>query len=140
MAFTEIWKAKIPLKIKIFMWLDAQKIILTKENMIAINWNGDPRCFFCGEREYVDHLLFSCPIARVVWGLLAICFAQPSRLSSYEEFWSWIHKALPRGLKYICWGCLCWALWMAQNKTCFEKKHISGPSEIIYVTPQNFKF
>jgi hypothetical protein len=27
---------------------------------------------------------------------------------------------------------VCWALWTARNKRCFEKKHISGPGEIIY--------
>jgi hypothetical protein len=32
-----IWKAKIPLKIKIFIWMVAQKAILTKDNMIIRN-------------------------------------------------------------------------------------------------------
>jgi hypothetical protein len=31
MSYTEIWRVKIPLKINIFMWLVAQKSILTKE-------------------------------------------------------------------------------------------------------------
>jgi hypothetical protein len=79
------------------MWLMAQKSILTKENMIARNWDGDPGCFFCGERENVDHLLFSCPIAKVVWGIMVLCFSQHSKPSSYEEFWPWIHIALPGG-------------------------------------------
>jgi hypothetical protein len=35
--FHDIWKAKLPLKIKIFMWMVAQKAILTKENMVARN-------------------------------------------------------------------------------------------------------
>jgi hypothetical protein len=37
-----ILKSKIPEKIKIFMWLLAQKAILTKENMIKRKWQGDP--------------------------------------------------------------------------------------------------
>jgi hypothetical protein len=39
-AYREIWKVKIPLKIKIFMWLVAQKAILTKDNMSVRNWKG----------------------------------------------------------------------------------------------------
>jgi hypothetical protein len=37
MTYTEIWKAKVPLKIKNFTWLVAQKSILAKENIIARN-------------------------------------------------------------------------------------------------------
>jgi hypothetical protein len=65
-AFRSIWKAKIPENIKIFMWLVAQKAILTKDNMLRKNWKGNPGCYFCGSLETVDHLLFSCPIAKMV--------------------------------------------------------------------------
>jgi hypothetical protein len=58
------------------MWLVAQKAILTKENMIARKWQGDPGCYFCDEMETVDHLLFDCPISKVVWRVIAICFGQ----------------------------------------------------------------
>jgi hypothetical protein len=27
---------------------------------------------------------------------------------------------------------VCWALWLARNNLCFEKKRINNPSEIIY--------
>lgn len=33
-----IFKAKIPLKIKIFMWLIKQGVILTEDNLIRKNW------------------------------------------------------------------------------------------------------
>jgi hypothetical protein len=39
-----IWKTKIPLKIKEFMWLIDQNAILTKDNLLR-NWQGDLRCF-----------------------------------------------------------------------------------------------
>jgi hypothetical protein len=42
MTYTEIWKAKVPLKIKNFTWLVAQKSILAKENII-LGWR--PRLF-----------------------------------------------------------------------------------------------
>jgi hypothetical protein len=56
----------MPEKIKIFMWLLEQKAILTKDNMIKRNWQGDPGCYFCGAPKNCDHLIFSCPIAKVV--------------------------------------------------------------------------
>jgi hypothetical protein len=54
----DIWKGKIPAKIKIFLWLVANDAILTKDNMIKRNWSGDPSCYFCQQPETVTHLLF----------------------------------------------------------------------------------
>jgi hypothetical protein len=92
-------ESKDPLKIKIFMWLVGQKAILTKDNMLIRNWKGDPGCYFYGDLKTVDQMLFSCPVAKVVWGVMAICFGQKIRPSSYEEFWPWIRKALGGGEK-----------------------------------------
>lgn len=40
----QMWKAKMPLKIKIFMWLTLQNSILTKDNLMKGKWKG---CFLC---------------------------------------------------------------------------------------------
>jgi hypothetical protein len=76
--FRNIWRSKIPDKIKIFIWLVAQKAILAKDNMLK-KWKGNPGCYFCGSNETVEHLLFSCPIAKVIWGFVAFCFQQNDR-------------------------------------------------------------
>jgi hypothetical protein len=96
-AYNRVWKAKFPEKIKIFMWLIEQKSILTKDNMLKRKWKGNPRCYFCASPETNDHLLFECPIAKVACGVIAICFQQDSRPSSYEQLWVWIVNALPSG-------------------------------------------
>ena len=43
--------------------------ILTKDNMIRRNWPGDPSCYFCSQPGTVDHLLFQCSTAKVVWSM-----------------------------------------------------------------------
>ena len=43
-----LWKLKIPLKIKIFMWFLHRKVLLTKDNLAKRNWHGDTKCSFCG--------------------------------------------------------------------------------------------
>jgi hypothetical protein len=53
-------------KIKIFMWLVEQNSILTKDNMLKRNWQGDLCYYFCDNPENMNHLLFECPIAKVV--------------------------------------------------------------------------
>jgi hypothetical protein len=46
--------------------------------MIKRKWKGDKGCYFCGLTETVDHLLFECPVAKVLWG-----FAKRSGRSFY---------------------------------------------------------
>ena len=42
-----IWKIKVPLNIKIFMWFLYRKVILTKDNLVKRNWNGNKCCCLC---------------------------------------------------------------------------------------------
>lgn len=69
-----IWKGKISAKIKISMWLMTNDAILTKDNVIKRKWQGDPSCFFREDGENISHLFFQCPIAEVIWTVVAKCF------------------------------------------------------------------
>jgi anaerobic selenocysteine-containing dehydrogenase len=54
----QIWRGKIPPKIKFFMWLMSNGAVLTKDNMLRRNWVGDPECYFCDNNESIEHLFF----------------------------------------------------------------------------------
>jgi hypothetical protein len=62
-----IWKMKVSLKIKIFMWFLHQKVIITNDNLAKRNWTGYKKCVFCDSEESVNHLFFACPFARLIW-------------------------------------------------------------------------
>ena len=62
-----IWRMKVPLKIKIFMWFLQRKVLLTKDNLAKRNWNRSKTCCFCDKDESIQHLFFDCPFARIVW-------------------------------------------------------------------------
>jgi hypothetical protein len=62
------WKAKIPLKIEIFLWYLRNGVVLTKDNLVKRHWKGCTNCCFCAERETIQHLFFYCPIAQFTWG------------------------------------------------------------------------
>jgi hypothetical protein len=59
-----IWKMKVPLKIKVFMWFLHRKVILTKDNLARRNWNGDESCYFCDNKKSIQHLLLSVLLQR----------------------------------------------------------------------------
>jgi hypothetical protein len=48
-----IWKIKVPLKIRIFMWFLHKGVILTKDNLIKRNWHGCTKCCFCDQEETI---------------------------------------------------------------------------------------
>ncbi|WVZ85896.1 hypothetical protein U9M48_032754 [Paspalum notatum var. saurae] len=51
-----LWKLKIPLKIRIFLWYLRSGVILTKDNLAKRKWKGDTKCCFCNETETIQHL------------------------------------------------------------------------------------
>ncbi len=51
-----IWKLKIPLKIKIFLWYMQKGVMLTKDNMAKRKWKGSTKCCFCSSNENIHHL------------------------------------------------------------------------------------
>lgn len=131
--FKHIWKAKIPHKIKIFMWLLENRAVLTKDNMIRRKWSGDPSCYFCNQPETGDHLFFQCPIAKLVWSIVDQCLGATNTPQNTQQYKSWINHWLPEAENVHTFGlaAICWALWKCRNKACFDKKLLKNPIEII---------
>jgi hypothetical protein len=48
-----VWKIKIPLKIKIFMWYMQKGVVLMKDNLTRRNWKGNKQCCFCMKNESI---------------------------------------------------------------------------------------
>jgi hypothetical protein len=91
-AHTRIWKAKIPYKIKIFLWLTENEAILTKDNMIKRKWVGDPSCQFCEGLEDILHLLFRCFTTKCVWAIVAKSMGAQEIPTSAEQYWALVKK------------------------------------------------
>jgi hypothetical protein len=130
---TKLWKAKIPLKIKIFLWLIQQNAILTKDNLSKRNWTGDLRCYFCNENENIEHLFFSCSVARYIWSLISYTVKATCRPASFSQFWEWVLRYMPANNKIHVAGltAVCWAIWKTRNAVCFEEKSVKSPTEIV---------
>jgi hypothetical protein len=132
-SFSRTWKAKIPYKIKIFLWMVENKAILTKDNMVRRNWVGDNTCQFCDKEETISHLFFECNVARVVWGIITQCMGVINIPTNLSQYWCWIKNWLLGGNKVYTFGLavVCWAVWKMRNKACFEKIRVKHPMEIL---------
>jgi hypothetical protein len=131
--FSRIWKAKLPLKIKIFMWLVIQNSILTKDNLGKRKWKGNKSCAFCSENESVQHLFFECSTAKYVWSLLAHSLGAVCRPNSLEQYWTWVQNILPQApsMHTVGLATVVWAIWRTRNNVCFNKKKMRSPTEIV---------
>jgi hypothetical protein len=131
--FKKIWKAKIPLKIKIFMWLVSQDVILTKDNLCKRKWKGNTSCAFCPDPENGNHLFFGCPTAKYIWSLLAFSLGPNCRPGNLDQYWVWIDNVLPQGpqMHVVGLAAVCWAIWHIRNVVCFDNKRVKSPTEIV---------
>jgi hypothetical protein len=85
-SFKHLWKSKIPLKIKIWLWMIWHNTIATKDNLLRKNWQGIATCQFCESPESISHLFFSCAAAKYVWSAVGKMIGAHSRLGSFTQF------------------------------------------------------
>jgi hypothetical protein len=64
-----IWKLKIPLKIKVFLWNLGRGAILTKDNLARRRWKGSLTCCIFNRNESIQHL-FCCYIVKNIWRII----------------------------------------------------------------------
>jgi hypothetical protein len=128
------WKARLPLKIKIFLWYLKRGVILTKDNLLKRRWKGDSKCNPCGLDENIQHLFFVCRVARFVWNILFITFnIQPPKSTSHM-FGSWIRRFAPRLRKQMIVGiaAICWVLWLNRNDAVFQNIIANSYLQVIF--------
>lgn len=107
-----IWKLKMPLKIKIFMWYLLKGVVLTKDNLARRNWTGNLRCCFCTKNETIQHLFIDCHFTKFIWRAVQFSFGLYIPTSISHIFYDWLQGVINKKSKLILAGAsaLCWAL------------------------------
>jgi hypothetical protein len=94
-SFKHLWKAKILLKIKIWLWMIWHNAIPTKDTMTERGWLGNSKCQFCDQNETIHRLFFSCPAAKFVWSCVARSIGAQSRPGNFSPFFGWFPQFIP---------------------------------------------
>jgi hypothetical protein len=119
----EIWRAKMPMKIKIFIWYLKRGVILTKDNLSRRNWNGEKIYSFCYINESIQHLFFNCAYANFLWRAVHLLFGIPRPINIHDLFNRWCKlgrsKYNPPLLNAA--AALCWTLWVIKNEVVFDR-------------------
>jgi hypothetical protein len=85
-VFNKVWKIKLPLKIKVFLWFLQKGVTLTKSNLKRKNWKGSDKCCYCNCTETVDHLFFKCEFAKFIWRIIETATGLQAPLDSVQFF------------------------------------------------------
>ena len=135
-----LWGSKLPLKIKIFMWLALQDRLQSGVALKKRNWKGDSNCVVCKVPESADHIFFLCPLARFTWTCAkeALGWVRvPMSMIDFLEGW------LPLGCKnyeqkMLIFAGVLWALWNFRNKMVIKGVFVKNPTDAIFKTDSLF--
>jgi hypothetical protein len=129
-----IWKLKVPLKIKIFLWYLRRDVILTNDNLAKINWHDSVKYCFCHKYEIIKHLFFECQFAWTIWNLIQVAtnLHPPRNISNMFNSWLWgINKELKQ-VVLLGATSICWAIWHDRNDIVFERKNVTNVLQVVH--------
>jgi hypothetical protein len=124
---TILWKTKVPLKLRVFLWRLARQSLPTADVLNHCNMSTHSSCIVCGEQDSWRHSLVECHQARSVWALA------PEEISDYVENLQEPHarawlvsvlKDLPTH-EFTRVIVTLWALWYARRKIIHEGEYQS---------------
>ncbi len=128
-----IWKIKVPLKVKIFLWYLRRGVTLTKDNLVKRKWKGSKKCCFCPKNETIQHLLFQCHLTRLVWSVIHLAYNLQPPQNMTHMFGRWF-ICVPKDMRnLVLMGAtaLCWSIWLSRNGVIFYNKMVSSPLQVI---------
>ncbi|WVZ74625.1 hypothetical protein U9M48_022786 [Paspalum notatum var. saurae] len=130
----EIWRTKIPLKIKIFMWYIKRGVLLTKDNLARRNWNGSQSCCFCHYNESIQHLFFDCRLAKVIWRIVFMTLGLTPPLNTAHLFNQWSCQGGSKYKPFLLAGAaaLIWTIWLYRNECVFDRKQPKSLLQVLF--------
>jgi hypothetical protein len=119
-----VWKLKIPLKIKVFVWFVLKGVILTKDNMLKRNWRGDDKCCFCNNKETIHRLFFGCHVAQFVWRVVQFAFGLRAPTNIADISGVCLQQINRKMRPQVCVGvcAIFWSIWLCRNDAVLMRK------------------
>jgi hypothetical protein len=113
-----IWKSKIPLKVKVFLWQMYHDKLQAAVTLKRRGWQGSPLCCVCNEHETVNHIFFECCFSQYLWCCIRDAFGWQDFPTSKQNFlYGWLPRRLgvPQRIVLIFFAALSWAIWKNRN-------------------------
>jgi hypothetical protein len=130
-----LWKAPLPLKIKIFVWQALRNRLPSGVEVLKRNGPGDGCCPLCAVPETCYHILFSCPAARFLWSFVSEALGPEWQALDLGEFLEAQanHTGRRRRLFWFVFAALSWTLWNIRNKMVIERIFLRRASDSVFM-------
>lgn len=131
----KIWHIKVPLTIRIFLWLLIRNSVLTKNYLKKRGWRkGNETCQFCDKKEAIQHLFFDWPMTRFTWNVVSCAFDLKPMKNVQHTLGAWTQNCdkVTKQLLLVAVAAVLWSTWKARNKVCFEQILPQDPTDILY--------
>ena len=117
-----LWKVKIPLRVRTFLWLVLKKSILTRDVLLHRGGECESKCLFCGMDESISHLFFLCPLARYIWNVVSCAFGVNCQFQNIDQGIAWLNGfgKKKRNILSVGMASIIWHIWKTRNAACFQ--------------------
>ena len=127
-----IWKLKVPLKVRVFLWITSQDKLLTQLVLRTRGCNVEAGCHLCPDAgvETTGHILFECAYAMGFWRILLFRHNLRINVAYHEtilELWWKSRQAFSDSVLRLwdtVWSAGCWALWRERNRRQIGRAHV----------------
>ena len=129
-----MWKSKLPLKVKIFLWLLDRDRLQSAANLKLRGWKGNENCILCGVTEDSNHIFFTCILAKFVWFWIKGYMNWDNIPNSFAELQqSWLERgASSYQFSLFSFAAFVWTIWKTRNKMAIEKQFPKQPIAVIF--------
>ncbi|KAJ1695641.1 hypothetical protein LUZ63_012339 [Rhynchospora breviuscula] len=121
--YKQLWKIKVPPKVKIFLWLLLQDRLLTQDNFQVRGWPTIHSCTTCQSpvTEIAPHLFIHCTFTHRLWDLIQLLFHLPVLTFTDNIIDFWLNNRVNIEKQWdIIWAAVSWALWKERNARVFS--------------------
>ena len=129
-----LWKAPLPLKIKIFVWQLLRDRLSSGVEVAKRLGPGDGTCPLCAVPETGVHILFTCPAARFLWSFIAEALGPEWQARDLGEFLEVQANRTSKGrrLFWLVFAAITWTLWTIRNKMVIERVFLRRASDSVF--------
>lgn len=117
-----------------FLWQVCNDKIQSAEQLKKRNWPGEVECKLYGQLESINHMIFFCAIARLVWCVSRDVLEWNILPQSVDDLRERVMREPIKQTMNLIFllGCVAWSLWLIRNDLVFNNIVVSSPDVSLY--------
>jgi hypothetical protein len=131
----DLWEIKLPLKIKVFLWMLWHDRVQIGEQLTRRKSKHSEFCKYCGHVETRDHLFFNCNITQMIWVWVRVSlrwYRRPTSMTSFQDMLNAGEVENSKSANFFVLASVAWSVWKTRNDWVFNNRLIKSPKALAY--------